>query len=119
MGRILVHGFYHLSHRSFMGGTRPNRRADIPPLRWALQMKKRTTDEHNHLAALVYVQAIKEQIGKEVESKFKAPYLKRIEYLVGANNELMKELEQCESEIVTVSKESALDEEYETTTTAG
>ena len=119
MGWILVHDFRHFSHSSQLGKARPNRCADIPPLRWALQMKKRTTDEHNHLAALVYVQAIKEQIGKEVESKFKAPYLKRIEYLVGANNELMKELEQCESEIVTVSKESALDEEYETTTDAG
>jgi hypothetical protein len=68
-------------------------------------MKKRITDEHNHLAALVYIKAIKEQIGKEVESKFKAQYLKRIEHLVGANNELMKELERCESEIVTVEKE--------------
>ena len=55
-------------------------------------MKKRTTDEHNHLAALVYIKAIKEQIEKEVKSK----YSKRIEYLVGANNELMKELEQWE-----------------------
>ena len=55
-------------------------------------MKKRITDEHNHLAALVYIKAIKEQIEKEVKSK----YSKRIEYLVGANNELMKELEQWE-----------------------
>ena len=55
-------------------------------------MKKRTTDEHNHLAALVYIKAIKEQIEKEVKSK----YSKRIDYLVGANNELMKELEQWE-----------------------
>ena len=104
MGRILVHDFRHISHGSSLGRTRPNRRADIPPLRWVLQMKKRTTDEHNHLAALVYIKAIKEQIEKEVESKFKAQYSKRINYLVGANNELMKELEQCESEIVTVSK---------------
>ena len=59
-------------------------------------MKKRITDEHNHLAALVYIKAIKEQIEKEVESKFKAKYLKRIEHLVGAHNELMKELEQWE-----------------------
>jgi len=59
-------------------------------------MKKRTTDEHNHLAALVYIKAIKEQIEKEVKSKYKAEYLKRIDYLVGANNELMKELEQWE-----------------------
>jgi len=96
MGRILVHGIRYFSHGSCLGETRPNRRADIPPLRWVLQMKKRTTDEHNHLAALVYIKAIKEQIGKEVESKFKAKYLKRIEHLVGANNELMKELEQWE-----------------------
>jgi len=82
-------------------------------------MKKRTTDEHNHLAALVYVQAIKEQIGKEVKSKYKAEYLKRIEYLVGANNELMQELEQCESEIVTVSKESVIEEVKNAIATAG
>ena len=41
------------------GRARPNRRADIPPLRWVLQMKKRTTDEHNHLAALGYRKADK------------------------------------------------------------
>ena len=92
MGRILVHDFRHISHSSCLGRTRPNRRVDISPLRWVLQMKKRTTDEHNHLAALVYIKAIKEQIEKEVKSK----YSKRIEYLVGANNELMKELEQWE-----------------------
>ena len=57
--------------------------------------------EHSQLATLVYIRALKEQIEKEV--KFK--YLKRIDYLVGANNELMYELEQCESEIVTVEKE--------------
>jgi len=82
-------------------------------------MKKRTNDEHNHLAALVYIKAIKEQIGKEVKSEFKAEYLKRIEYLVGANNELMQELEQCESEIVTVSKESVIEEVKNAIATAG
>ena len=96
MGWILVHDIHHLSYSSYMGRARPNRCVHIPPLRWVLQMKKRTTDEHNHLAALVYIKAIKEQIGKEVESKFKAKYLKRIEHLVGANNELMNELEQWE-----------------------
>jgi hypothetical protein len=96
MGWILVHDIHHFSYSSHMGRARPNRCADIPPLRWVLQMKKRTTDEHNHLAALVYIKAIKEQIEKEAESKFKAQYLKRIEHLVGANNELMKELEQWE-----------------------
>ena len=53
------------------------------------------------LATLVYVSAMKKQIEEEVESK----YLKRIEHLVGANNELMYELEQCESELITVEKE--------------
>ena len=61
------------------------------------------------LGTSVYIHALRKQIEEEVKSK----YSKRIEYLVNANNELMKELEQCESEIVTVSKESALDEDYE------
>ena len=53
------------------------------------------------LATLVYILAMRKEIEKEVESR----YTKRIDYLVGANNELMNELEQCESEIVTVEKE--------------
>ena len=61
-------------------------------------MKK---NKHRHLAALVYDIALRKQIEEEVESK----YLKRIEHLVDANNELMYELEQCESELVTVEKE--------------
>ena len=56
---------------------------------------------NNQLASLVYIHAMRKQIEKEVESR----YSKRIEYLVGANNELMNELEQCESEIITVTKE--------------
>ena len=52
------------------------------------------TPEHQPLAALVYDIGLKKQIEKEVESK----YLKRIDYLVNANNELMYELEQCELE---------------------
>jgi len=59
------------------------------------------TPEHQQLATLVYIHAMKKQIEEEVKSK----YLKRIEYLVNANNELMNELEQCESELVTVEKE--------------
>ena len=59
-------------------------------------------DKHQqHLAALVYDIGLKKQIEERVEAK----YLKRIEYLVNANNELMYELEQCESEIVTIEKE--------------
>jgi len=62
------------------------------------------------LATLVYVLAMRKEIEKEVESR----YTKRIEYLVGANNELMKELEHLvgelrENEIITVSKESVED----------
>ena len=48
--------------------------------------------EHKSLAELVYHKAIKEEIEKRLEIK----YLKRIGYLVNANNELMKELEQYE-----------------------
>ena len=47
-------------------------------------------EQHEALAISVYILSMKKQIKKEVESK----YLKRIEYLVGANNELMKELEE-------------------------
>ena len=46
--------------------------------------------EHTGLAEAVYYSAIK----KEIESK----YLKRIDYLVNANNELMLKLEECEEE---------------------
>ena len=59
------------------------------------------TSEHQQLATLVYIHAMKKQIEEEVKSK----YLKRIEHLVAANNELMNELEQCESEMITVEKE--------------
>ena len=52
------------------------------------------TPEHQQLATLVYIHAMKKQIEEEVKSK----YLKRIEHLVGANNELLYELEQCELE---------------------
>ena len=58
-------------------------------------------EQQQHLAALVYDIGMKKQIEERVEAK----YLKRIEYLVNANNELMNELEQCESEMVTVEKE--------------
>lgn len=42
----------------------------------------------NNLATLVYTKAI--------EDRVKSKYLKRIDQLVGANNELMKALEQYE-----------------------
>ena len=60
-----------------------------------------TPERHQHLAALVYAKALKKQIEERVTAK----YLKRIDHLVAANNELMNELEQCESELVTVEKE--------------
>ena len=69
-------------------------------------MKEQSTQQ---LATLVYVLAMRKQREKEVNSR----YTKRIDYLVNANNELMKELEHWENEIITVSKESALDEETE------
>tara|TARA_B100000745_G_scaffold261919_1_gene185903 strand:- start:290 stop:475 length:186 start_codon:yes stop_codon:yes gene_type:complete len=56
-------------------------------------MKKLTkNDSSKRLAALVYDKALRKQIEERVSSK----YIKRIEYLVGANNELMKKLEQSE-----------------------
>ena len=55
--------------------------------------KKRTNNSSTKpLAELVYIKAIKEQIHKRVAARYK----QRIDYLVGANNELMKELEQWE-----------------------
>ena len=108
MGRILVHDFRHISHGSSLGRTRSNRCADISPLRWVLQMKK--LQDTQQLGISVYILAMRKEIEKEVESR----YRKRINYLVGANNELMKELEVCEGEIITVSKERI--EEDETAT---
>jgi len=55
-------------------------------------MKKTQNNTTKPLAELVYNKAIRE----EIEERVKARYLKRINYLVGANNELMSELEQYE-----------------------
>ena len=55
-------------------------------------MIKKNYVDTDPLAELVYIKAIKEQI----EERLSAKYLKRIDYLVGANNELMRELEQWE-----------------------
>ena len=54
--------------------------------------KKRNNSIFKTLAELVYNKAIREDIEKRITAK----YEKRIDYLVGANNELMKELEQWE-----------------------
>ena len=55
-------------------------------------MKKTQNNTTKPLAELVYNKAIRE----EIEERVRARYLKRINYLVGANNELMSELEQYE-----------------------
>ena len=53
-------------------------------------MKNKKNSSTKPLAELVYNKAIRE----EIEERIKDRYLKRINYLVGANNELMNELEQ-------------------------
>ena len=55
-------------------------------------MKKKRDSNTKPLAELVYNKAIRE----EIEASITAKYEKRIDYLVGANNELMKQLEQYE-----------------------
>ena len=66
-------------------------------------------NEHKELATLCYVAAMRKQIEKETREK----YLKRIDYLVGANNELMAALERCESEIVTVEKDEGVSIDFD------
>ena len=59
MGRILVYGIRYISYSSDMGRTRPNRRADIPPLRWILQMNKtRHTGDESTIAFWLYMKAL-------------------------------------------------------------
>ena len=71
--------------------------------------KKIRNNTTKPLAELVYNKAIRE----EIEERVKARYLKRINYLVGANNELMRELEQWER--VRKLDELAPDDEVTTT----
>ena len=54
-------------------------------------MKNKDTQQ---LGISVYILALRKQIEEEVKSR----YSERIEYLVGANNELMNKLEECELE---------------------
>ena len=56
------------------------------------QQQKKEKEETKSLAELVYIKAIEEKIEKRVAARYK----QRIDYLVGANNELMSELEQWE-----------------------
>ena len=55
-------------------------------------MNKQSTNSTKPLAELVYVQAIR----KEIEARLDIKYRKRIDHLIGANNQLIKELEQLE-----------------------
>ena len=59
-------------------------------------MNKRIKTKHQH-----HEDALRKKIEEEVQTKYMnycSSYLKRIEYLVGANNELMRELKKAESE---------------------
>jgi len=62
-------------------------------------VKQKTTNKNNqkminndNLATLVYNKGLRAQI----KEHYRAKYEQRINYLVGANNELMRELEQWE-----------------------
>ena len=68
-------------------------------------MKKRIKSKHQH-----HEEVLRHQIEEEIfqdknvffEKKLQEAtekYLKRIDYLVGANNELMRELKLCEQEL--------------------
>ena len=73
-------------------------------------MKKRIKTKHKHHEEVIR-QQIEEEIfnGKNVffDNKLKEAtekYTERIEYLVGANNELMRELVKCEAELEQINK---------------
>ena len=68
-------------------------------------MKKRIKTKHQHHEEVIR-QQIEEEIFQEKNVFFEKKlqeatekYLKRIDYLVGANNELMRELKLCEQEL--------------------
>ena len=68
-------------------------------------MKKRIKTKHQHHEEVIRHQ-IEEEIFQEKNVFFEKKlqeatekYLKRIDYLVGANNELMRELKLCEQEL--------------------
>jgi len=57
--------------------------------------------DSSKLAELVYEKGAREEIEKEINSRIEdelEEYEKRIDYLIGANNELFHELERCEKE---------------------
>jgi len=53
-----------------------------------------SVDDNHRLATVLYEVALRQQIEEDIKSK----YLKRIDHLVGANNELLHKLERCEKE---------------------
>ena len=53
-------------------------------------MKKLKEEKNSSLAVSIYILAMRKKIEEELESK----YSKRINYLVAANNELVRELEK-------------------------
>ena len=60
----------------------------------------KSQEDTQQLAVLVYVQAMKKQIEEEVKSKYLKQleyFSKRIDYLIGANNELAHKLEESEN----------------------
>jgi hypothetical protein len=57
-------------------------------------MKKLKQEKNSPLAVSLYVLSMRKQIEEEFESK----YSKRINYLVGANNELAHDLKTCEEQ---------------------
>ncbi len=68
-------------------------------------MKKRIKTKHQHHEEVIRHQ-IEEEIFQEKNVFFEKKlqeatekYIKRIDYLVGANNELMRELKLCEQEL--------------------
>ena len=70
--------------------------------------KRRIKSKHQHHNEEVIRQQIEEEIFQDRNVFFlqrlqevTKKYLKRIDYLVGANNELMRELIHCEQELTT------------------
>ena len=57
-------------------------------------MKKLKQEKNSPLAVSLYVLSMRKQIEEEFESK----YSKRINYLVGVNNELAHDLKTCEEQ---------------------
>ena len=60
-------------------------RKDLSTLQWLQHLQEELMD------ATVYIEKLK----NEIKEHYKAKYEQRIEYLVEANNELMRELEEC------------------------